>query len=136
MPNYLHFPESNLLVYETEGAEGGSVALEVYSLAEQQVLSSIDLNSLQPVFAMDSFGENIACLWLNQPLESFGARDKIQLWDIQQASLLGECIQCSYPAGVFADNFHLYATQGNEFIVMQATGVGIQWFGQVSPPTD
>jgi hypothetical protein len=136
LPNYLYFAESGLLVYEIEGAAGGSMALEVYSLDERQALNSFELNSFQPVFAMDTFVENIACVWLNQPQESFGARDTLQLWDVQQGMLMGQCDQCSYPAGVFADNFELYTNGRSEFIVMQAKGVGIQWLGQFSSPTD
>jgi len=136
LPNFLFFAESNLLVYEIEGGTGESMALEVYSLDERQVLNSFEMNSLQPVFAMDTFGENIACVWLNQPQESFGARDTLQLWDVQEGMLVGRCDQCSYPAGVFADTFRLYARESNEFIVMQARGVGIQWFGQISSPTE
>jgi hypothetical protein len=136
LPNYSHFVDRNLLVYEIEGATGGSMALEVYSLDERQVLNSFELNTLQPVFAMDTFKENIACIWLNQPQESFGARDTMQLWDVQQGILVGQCDQCSYPAGVFSDTYQLYAREGNDFIVMQARGVGIQWLGQISSPTE
>jgi hypothetical protein len=136
LPNYLYFADSNLLVYEIEGATGGSLALEVYSLDEGSVLNSFELNTLQPVFAMDTFKENVACVWLNQPQESFGARDTLQLWDVQQGILVGECDQCSYDAGVFADSFQLLAREGNQFIVMQARGVGIQWLGNISSSTE
>lgn len=130
LPCYAAFPYASLLAFEEEGAESMKVSLKVVSLIDGLEISTIPLDTFQPLLGLVGMSaDTVLAVWAQVPKEGFGVSDQIQFWDVDTLEMTAYCLECSFLSGILADKYGLYLNDQNTLITQHAQGIGIQQLG-------